>query len=407
MDKVHETKGIWQGSNLNVIIVTTILAAILLSSPVFSSLLNYTSIPSSGTIATISPLHVDGRYIKDASNNIVILKGVNTGGGADYPDGMWSGYGFSTYSYWQSHQDLVTAQLDAIKSWGANAIRFMPASVYWINNVQNHRQMVKDLANLLAQRGMYLIYEAGWEVNVGGPADPLPYPPYQTSPDASSIIPSKQAYVNYIVNIATELQNCPNVIIGFWNEPNSGSGGTVSEWVGTMQQAITAVRNAGIDTILMTQWGFGVYINLSFPPPKAPATDAQCLAYGWSFEWAYRYPLNGTNILYQTHMYRSSYQSVADMNSTLIYAWVDYMSYSMNKPVIFGEIGATSSSNELTYFNNTLTLLNERNIGFIAWEWRVGVSYALITSNNPSYTPSTAGTILKTAIAATPTRLPL
>jgi hypothetical protein len=388
--------------------VSVILVGILIiSSIVFSSSTSIT-INTSGSIRLVSPLHVEGQYIKDDQNNTVILRGVNCGGGGDAPDGMWSGHLINSYSTWQSNQAWVTSQLDGIKSWGCNAIRYMTAPEYWINNTGNQQQMTKDLANLLASRGMYLIFEGGWSVRAAGNSpqqDPLPYPPYQITAGASQVLPTQQAYIDYMVNICVTLEDYGNVIVGLWNEPGGGAAATDSltganteaEWFGVAQRVINNARGNGSSLIILAQWGYGCWCNLKSPPPAPPASPGGSAGV---LDWVYRYPLNGSNIAYQTHLYDPIQNdgTYAQMQQGLADCWFQYVTQNMSKPVLVGEIGSTGGSDD-TQFNYTLLILNGWNIGYTAWIWRAGVSYALITTNSAPFTPTSTGTILIDDIA--------
>src|SRR5271157_3184951 len=85
--------------------------------PVIASLTNYVTVTSSGTIiSTILPLHVEGSFIKDSSENIITLKGVN--GPFDFLDDPW---GLLAEGTWNTTQ--VQLILAAVKTWGFNFIR--------------------------------------------------------------------------------------------------------------------------------------------------------------------------------------------------------------------------------------------------------------------------------------------
>jgi len=73
------------------LIALAVLTGTLFSMPAISSLMSNVTIRSSGTIVTISPLHVEGKYIKNGLNQTVFLKGVNKVEFADDPDGVWMG----------------------------------------------------------------------------------------------------------------------------------------------------------------------------------------------------------------------------------------------------------------------------------------------------------------------------
>ena len=395
-------------SKMFALIFCLLLLSTFLLGQTLSLLTDSVTVSTSGRIGdfSISPLHVEGRWIKDSDGNNVVLHGVNAGGFADKPAGLWSGAWFSTYQYWSTHQDLVTSELDAIKSWGLNAIRVMNAVEYWVYNTENHRQVIKELLELCEERGIYVIFEPYCirAYDNGIFQDNLPYPPYQQGANADEVIPDRQAYINLMADYASELKDYPNLILGTWNEPNRDSGGNVADWMSVVQQAITAMRATGFDNIILVQWDYNVWANLQFPPPSPPQPSAPTS----TLDWIYNYPLTGSNIAYQTHLYDPFGQSATydQIKAGFNYTWINYVTYNMSKPLIIGECGANlwntgqALTNELSQFENTLKILNEMSIGYLAWEWRTVVAYPLITSNNPTYTPSSAGTILQTYATA-------
>lgn len=397
------SKSVW------IVLLLLVILPTFLFSQVFSLLSTNTVIRSSGRIGLISPLHVDGRWIKNAEGDIVVLRGVNCGGFADAPGGIWSGIGIQSYADFQSNHDLVVAQLDAIKSWGSNCIRIMYAAEYWVYNIGNHRQVVKDLASLCAARGIYVIYE-GWCIRGygnGAAQDELPYPPYQSSTNAEEVIPSEQAYVDMMVSQATELGVYDNILFGLWNEPT----GNFTSWIGVMQQAITAIRNAGIESIILCQRNFALWVNIDFPPPPAPTlSEYTDIGAANTLQWIYEYPLEGTNIAYQAHIYDPAGRDATyeEVKMVLNYSWVPYVTFNMSKPIIMGEVGANlvwtgqDLTNEISQFRSTLQILNEWNIGYVGWEWRSIAVYPLITSDFPNYTASSSGEILRNHMQAIP-----
>jgi len=98
------------------LIAFAVLVCTIFSTPAISSSLNSVTIRSSGRIVIISPLHVEGKYIKNAFNQTIYLRGVNKAEFADDPDGVWMGS-----TMWNNNN--VKAELDAMKSWGVNTVR--------------------------------------------------------------------------------------------------------------------------------------------------------------------------------------------------------------------------------------------------------------------------------------------
>jgi hypothetical protein len=374
------------------------------------------------TIIANMSLNVVGSSLVNLQGDSVILHGVNAFAFTDAPGGFWYGSLHNNYDAYLAGSTQLNAQLDAIKSWGGNCIRVLTAAQYWIDNTGNTRQIYQDFATRCAQRGIYVIYE-GWMVEANGQQNDLPYPPYTPGQgtDPGAVIGSEQDYINYMTSEAQILKDYPNVILGMWNEPVLANTTVEANWFNVVQRAITSMRATGCNNVILVQDGYGTSVNLNWYtlPPNPPFEAAGQNA----LDWIENYPLSGLNIAYQTHLYDSIqtsgdygvYPGYGSNNVTydqvmlgFQYMWFQYVTQTLHKCLIIGEIGCLTSlsgqaqTDEYNTFNNYLMALNNLSIGYTAWTFRVGVPYALISSDYPTYTPTTAGTILKNNIAPSP-----
>lgn len=396
------------------ILISIMLAGAFNLSPAISSLMSNVTIRSSGTIVTtILPLHVEGRYIKNFLNQTVMLRGVNKVEFADDPDGTWMGD-----TYWTDEN--VKAELDAMKNWGINVIRCHMSVELWKYDVgpkSRHpsspycsisaRTAIKRLIEFAAERGMYVILD-GFTVRcywTNGEQDPLPYPPYQTSPGASSVIANEQEYIDYMVSIVNELKGYPNVLFELWNEPTAKEGYDEEEckesWFTVSKRTISAIREAGASQIIVFQWGMGSYVNLDYPPPEG---DAAIL--DWVWEANLTDPLG--NIIYSTHIYRSwgaFHHTIPDWWLAWEYKELmdafDYMMFdeaTQKYPLLVGEIGcdveAEDLNHELTAFENCLSIFNDMGIHYAVFWWRE-IGQFRLHDGAPDFIPNDAGQILK------------
>ena len=157
-------------------------------------------------------------------NQTVFLRGVNKVEFADSPGGAWMGVTVMDYSAWNPNN--VRNELTAIASMGVNVIRTHDAIENWKYDLGHHRQMYKEFTQIAAQLGLYVILD-GFSVRNywnGAAQDPLPYPPYQTSTNASQVIGSENDFVDWWAGVATYLKDCPNVLFELWNEPINPTG---------------------------------------------------------------------------------------------------------------------------------------------------------------------------------------
>jgi len=389
-------------------IFTIVLCSIffLITIPAYSSLSFNTVIHSSGEIRPNMQLHVDGNKIKNSANNTFILRGINQHTFGDYPMGSWQKPDGSIE--WNTFNPvMVASNLDAMKSWGINVVRMYGTSSFWIDNTENHRQIVKDLLTLMASRGMYLDYSF-WH-NIQGNQQEAPFP--------STKISDGKAFAAFWGSIAADLKDYPNVIFSLWNEPvflNMN----VDDWFNAVQLSVTAIRATGAKNLIIIQWG-GIGINESYGPAQGYpiAVDAPTAAQD-ALWWVAGKPITDPtgNLVYEFHNYRGGIHKF--VNGTRVDVWetldlnygyytcglIDYVLNTLHKPVICGEIGpnmwqtGTELQHELDYYKNSLALFNTWGISYIGFWWWPTWTYAHLQSG-PNYQPNQAGQILIDKIA--------
>lgn len=370
-------------------------------------------IQNSGKIAAILPLHTEGRYIKDAHGNVVILRGINAGGFLERPFGWWNPRGGGVYSGLSGwNPDAVKDNLDAFKMWGFNALRMHLNAEWWMTNPtsyngyqmpQSFRDNIKDVIRWAGERGIYVILDF-YSVQVGTGQDDLPFPPYCLD-GSERFIPNIEAFVNFWRNVAYELKDFPNVLFELWNEPfwDSYNEETVAyDWFNAVNQTILAIREV-TNHIIIVQWDRSSWVNLSHKP-KNPPYDGSTL---W---WTQKYPIvNASNIIYSIHLYRpfartgeGECYTYEDMLIGMTWLLGDNLKY-YTKPIIVGEIGANSwytgeeLEKELKAFDNLLKICNMWNISYIIFCWRdtnTGIRYGVLKTTNYVPPPNRAGVIV-------------
>jgi hypothetical protein len=353
------------------LIATLIITSLFISNftIVLSQAIDSVAISSSGTILYISPLHIEGRYIKDVSGNTVILKGFQKHGFEDLPGGRWKTL---DRNYWYFNEDAVRINLQEIKAWGANQIRVIDRAQYWIENtVDNsgkaHRDIIKRLIEMAAAEGIYVNY-CLFSMDSS--------PGYHQLPWGTSLIPTQQDFVNLWVNIATELSVYNNVLFDLWNEVANDQ----DAWFDCCQQTVAAIRNV-CDNIIVIQWNWDVWY-------RETDTGSQ----QQTMEWALDSRIQGSNILYSTHMYhdaRGFYQPEGSSEKTYFFEYADiqrafeaeminWLLYTQNKPLYIGEFGPRHIDlpyppSELTACDNALTILDNWGVSYSCmWWWPSG-----------------------------------
>jgi len=415
----------------SILILATLIGTLSLSS-VSSSLTTSVIIRSSGTVATISLLHVEGRYIKNILNQTIVLRGVNKVEFADDPDGVWMGN-----TMW--NDDNAKAELDAMKSWGVNVIRCHISVELWKYDIgpnSGHpaspycaisaRTAIKQLLTIAAKRGIYVILD-GYTLRSyrsGGEQDPMPFPPYQKSENASEVIANVTEFVDFWRSVASELKGYPNVIFEIWNEPHNteGSGKTDEEaftdWMNAWNLCVNAIRNEGATQPVIFQWQTGVYCNLY---ENAETGEVYARWGEHLHDWMENAIGNLTdplgNIIYSTHAYRlyggtGLYQGSArdkygyrgwpyeHVKTAFEYMGLKWVGDTLNKPLFIGEVGCDVAwtgeeyVREIAAWNNTLSIFNEWGLSYAAFWWRSTGLFRLHTGA-PNFPPNEAGQILK------------
>lgn len=354
-----------------------------------SSLYKNATIYSHGTIVQGAlPLHVDGRWIKDSMNDTVILRGVNKGQWVDHPTGCWMETGSSDAGCWSFSAQKVIDNLDYMLEWGCNVIRLHTTMDWWIDDYQNFRYNIKTVIELANERGIYVIFEPCHVRNYqdGGGIDDSPLP--WTGP-WTDYCASIEDFVDYWRSVVDEMGSYPNVIYELWNEPH----GDVEDWYDGWQQCIDMIRNEkGDNHIILIQWYYG-----------------QDGSSNGNLNWVQDYPFDQTNLAYSTHVYRGSgafnpgtLYEYDDVKTRCIERNVKRIGEEWNKPLIIGETGQRmNATEEYLAFKNFLTIMNEWNIGYVAWLWRSSTVYALLTPDTPfPCPPSPSGQTLIDSIAA-------
>ncbi len=391
-----------------VILLTVMLFSTITIFPADSAFAVNKTVSISGTIAatisTIPPLHIEGNSILDGNNVPIVLHGVNYPYFVTNPSGSWIlPNGQAEWNTWD--QNAVANNLDAIKAWGGNCIRILATTQWWTSDTDNFRSKIETFISMAGERGIYVDLTF-WRNNETGIQTGIPYPPYDAG---NNVINSTTDFVNLWTNIANSLKNYPNIFFELWNEPHGATAQPDSDplaeasWFEVTQQCITAIRGTGATNLIVVQWGFGFGYDFTYNVT-------------YNLNWVKDYPLNDshTNLLYSMHIYRQSFYN--DFNGdqqNLAYTAEDMTEaltadgfFNMDKALWIGEIGASlfasNITNEYTWYDNTLSILNQYGIGYCGWVWwgTAGstTEYSLI-SEQPNYAPNQAGQIFQQKIA--------
>jgi len=362
------------------------------------------------SVNALSPLHTEGKYIKDEFGNIVYLRGTSKSSHIGVPGGFWhpedsmNDYGIGIWS-----PDAVTYNLGEMKDLGINTLKlFLPEVGRWLRNQDTGgigitpRDEIAYVINEANKSGIYVLLSP-WAIdNVYDPqggqtAIPWDYytdpetgityggPGVFTNPAEQGVLTSPEDFIDYWAgatdSISAEYGHFPNILYDLWNEPNGWlEGFNVQEmYFNVCQDVIDALRAKGDEHIVVYQFGFS-------------GTESN-----QALEWGQN--LTGSNIVYSIHTYRSvlkpegmdfawhwwpngEYQ-YSDVERILLGDGVSRTYYVQNiidnnLPFINTEMGAIREQsvvpgdtyeNEVTWYSNMLTCFNNWESGYINFEW--------------------------------------
>ncbi len=413
--------------------VSVTLVLLLLLPGVFSLMNASSSIHSSGSIAYMSPLHVDGKYLKDVFGNIIYLRGCGIYQYANDPTGWWwpeGGVWYQGHLVWD--EDAVRYHMQQMHNWGINCVRFHTSAEWWIQDIidleplggegtTSYRYNLKRTAAIAAEEGLYVIFDL-WGVKSGWwyythdySTSPVPYSPYLKYPEEEEIFPNgKQSFADYWASVAGELKIYSNVIFELYNEPNGW--GYLEEietfrndWFEAMQMAIDAIRDTGAENLILCEWGMSTSPENTWEHFISPTLD-----------WIEHANLEDTagNLFYAGHMYRTYYSPqwydayiYDNCYTKMQQCKFEYAVNTLNVPVIVGEIGVnlweddviilpsglTALGQELQWARNVFNICNQWGIGYNAWDWTIVDQWHLVSSDGlPA--PSAWGQVLIDAV---------
>ncbi|HEV8468137.1 MAG TPA: glycoside hydrolase family 5 protein [Candidatus Limnocylindria bacterium] len=325
-----------------------------------------TPAPPSG----VSPLHVQGNKLLNASNQTVIIHGVNH-----------SGTEYACQQGWGIFDGVVdAAAVDAIKSWRVNAVRIPMNEDCWlgINGINgayagaNYQQAIKNYVALLNQKGLYAILDLHWAAAGTKVADSQP-------PMAD--MDHSPAFWTQVANtfkgnnaVIFELFNEPfGISWGCWRD--GGSCGTGYQVAG-MQTLVNAVRSTGATNVIALgglDWSNDISQWLSFKPSD---------------------PQNG--IVAAWHIY--------DFNGCMDVTCYNNQGgpVAASVPLIVTE--TNSNSCNTSWWGALFNWLDSHGASYVPWTWNTWgagcTNHSLILDY--SGTPSTSGQFYKSHLAGLP-----
>jgi hypothetical protein len=266
----------------------------------------------------------------------------------------------------------VQDTLDFMTASNCNVLRLMLCVQLWLDNSHNYQSNIEYVITQAASRGIY----TDLTFFNNNPAENQLTGSLPWDDPASNVLKSSGDFINLWGNVSSVLKSYPSVIFELWNEPN----GNETSWFSVTQQCITRIRDVGATQPINVMYNLGVaydwgnggvnWLNSVNPP--------------FNMAWVNAYPLKDPsgNLIYSTHLYRFSFinSSVSGLTQSgyqEVYSYSD-MLYALKAtgvlavaavhPLVIFETGydnwAYDQGNESTWFNATLTILDQNGIGY-------------------------------------------
>jgi hypothetical protein len=341
------------------------------------------TITGSGSASTGLAVKANGNHLVDANGNTVQLRGVNVSGFE-----FWAMNGYDPLTM-LSTQTGSAAPWPAIKSWGANAVRFPLNETSWNagNSASatctdrgityhpdpkgNYQTAVTDAVNAATAAGLYVILDLQW-----------------TAPDnycakALNPIADLTNGTAFWKSVATAFKGYPNVIFDLFNEPFPfpyndwtvngqdkwsfwKNGGTLSQYVSSsgnpnvsyqaagMQQLIDAVRSTG-STNLVILGAMNYSGDMSGWLTYQPFDPASQMAVSW-------------------HVYPANHDGVNDtLPAAPIWGAIQMATYApailaAGIPIVMGEFG-DQMTGAAPFVAILLPWADLHGISYLGWTW--------------------------------------
>jgi hypothetical protein len=307
-------------------------------------------------------LKVEGHNIVDNNGNLITLKGFAR------PSLEWNEQG-----QFLSEQDFAN-----MKKWGANTIRLSLNQASWFKSKTidvkgSYKQIIDAIIYQATQKGMVVILDLHWTKGNGQP----------NMADKDSI--------RFWKEVATQYKSFGTVLFELFNEPvniNKDvwlSGNAVYSGYQELYNAIASTGAKNICIINGLEWGF----NLAF------LTSGD----------QYKYAVKGENIVYGSHPYKRSYESIYSSLAGVVNKY----------PMLFTEFGDNDPKDYphsfASAYINTLLFLNQYNGNYTAWAWWVSLNdpaFPTLISDWKNATPINGGVLVKDDMEKNPaTVLPI
>lgn len=369
----------------------------------FLPLLDFT-VPKVEANGGMSPLHTFDRYIKDSSNNTVVLYGgwKSTPGYEDSCVGFWADEGEypdfrnnDAKTYYR--EAVVNDTMDLMVDWGFNSYPDLIFCNWWLGNCttwagaascdggtnMSYLHSIKRTIELAADRNLYVqLRPYGVDRDEGRKAYPHPVPSNCSScldnqyAHNGSLFQNDQDFADFWYNVSYQLANYSNVIYCLYDEPQT------AHWNQTCLNMFFNMCELCVDEIRQAEQDANGYTHLTI------IHYGYCAGLFWVKQWINEGRPTNNSVVFSGHIYRY-HGSFPTSNVTYAYLKDQLGNESKHAykylvdegvPVMCTAIGAESGASdddEYECFQNCLTIFNEWDIGYWGYCWWLSIDGAL------------------------------
>jgi endoglucanase len=245
----------------------------------------------------------------------------------------------------------------AVTYWGANTVRLPLSEGIWLNgqssegcSAAQYQALISSTVNTLTTLKLNVILDLQWSdaggqsLQAGGP---------WAVPDADSVIFWQQ--------VATIYKSYPNVLFELFNEPHPGT------WACWLSACVTSDTSYSQDcncskSITFNSVGMQALVNTV---RGAGATNLVLVAgmdWGYDLSQITKYPIQGTNVVYDTHPYPYVEKQPNTWNTA-------FGTLSKTYSVISAESGQYDCGTG--YMSQLLAYFDAHQVSWTAWAWVV------------------------------------
>ena len=245
----------------------------------------------------------------------------------------------------------------AVTYWGANTVRLPLSEGIWLNgqssqgcSAAQYQALISSTVNTLTTLKLNVILDLQWSdaggqsLQAGGP---------WAVPDADSVIFWQQ--------VATIYKSYSNVLFELFNEPHPGS------WACWLSACVTSDTSYSQDcncskSVTFNSVGMQALVN------AVRGTGATNLVLVAGMDWGYdlsqitKYPIQGTNVVYDTHPYPYVEKQPNTWNTA-------FGTISKTYPVMSAESGQYDCGTG--YMSQLLAYFDAHQVSWTAWAWVV------------------------------------